>query len=165
MKRNPQRSVEMARKNFEQGNNAELLRAIVVCGDSGIPLPPWVVKAIGVAYRKARDLEIRSWDEVFGRPVPKGTHVASARKKPLQQLVVRLAVDESRCAGEAVDEALFEEVGKRLGMGKTKASKLYYSKLTGPNDQVVRPVVKLQSVEVKWRVPRISKNSRKYKPR
>jgi hypothetical protein len=67
-----------------------------------------------------------SWDDVFGKPHPKGKHlhriVLENRKFGVHQLVRRIHEQE----GVPIGDALFERVGRETGRGgKTVIAELY----------------------------------------
>jgi hypothetical protein len=107
------------RARFERGHKAELLYAIRLCLDQRVVAPEWVVDAFARAMRKWGSFDVRTLDEAFGVEWPKGKSIAAARKRWRLALAARLAVSEARRAGRAVDDELFEEIGRRLGVGKT----------------------------------------------
>ncbi|MGA7545427.1 MAG: hypothetical protein WBW08_06315 [Methyloceanibacter sp.] len=56
------------RGEFETGNADALFQAIRWCCEDNLPLPQWAAIAFIERYNWGKDGEIRSWDEVFGRP-------------------------------------------------------------------------------------------------
>ena len=78
-------------------------------------------------YRGARQHEFTSWDEAFGRPIPKGGQLAPRREKYLMGPRVYSRVRELHNQGMALDGYLFEKVGREFGFGsKTKTEETYY---------------------------------------
>lgn len=109
---------------FEAGSGIALLGAIRICANHDLPLPQWAARAYIKAYDKVLSCTAGSWDEVFGRPYKKGTHLAALRKRRMNRIRVWLAMKHR---GERpIDEQLFEDIGKPLGLGKTLVSELYY---------------------------------------
>ena len=74
-------NLEQLRARYEQGEKFALMSAIRECANHDLIMPRWV----GAGYIKSFDtiLNYRSedWNEVFGRPIPKGKHLAALRKK------------------------------------------------------------------------------------
>src|SRR5262245_653541 len=120
------RVLERGRLRYEQGDKRELLYWLGWCVINNRQIPSWIRQALQEALHAASSYRIRSWDEVFGPPVPKGTKLKVARRKheiawPLFERVRDLVK-----AGRPIDDTLFEEVGREFGIGKTVASELYY---------------------------------------
>ena len=105
-----------------------VLTAIKICADSHLPLPDWVATAYSEAYDKIKNAEAKSWDSVFGHPYPKGAHLSALRKRVENAMPVWKEVNSKlkKQPDTAIDEYLFEIVGKKFGVGKTLASEYYY---------------------------------------
>ena len=76
------------------------------------------------------DFEAKSWDDVLGRPYRKGIHHEARRKRRQYRKVVYDRILEIKKAepDTAIDGALFERVGRELGIGgKTLVEEYYYS--------------------------------------
>ena len=89
------------------------------------PLPSWVAKEICLAHSRSRDGELRSWNDVFGKPFPgKRRKGILTRRKAIYvwQNVRELHEKE----GRSLDNSLFEDVGKKFGFSATTAKNLYY---------------------------------------
>lgn len=120
-------ALESEYQRFEKGDKGALLAAVRICANHDLPLPPWASKAYIAAYDKVLNYRVGSWDDAFGRPFEKGKHLASLRKRRSNRSKVWLAVRHAvEHEGRAIDESLFEDVGKALGFGKTLVSELYY---------------------------------------
>jgi hypothetical protein len=89
-------------------------------------LPEWLRVAFLRAYDSATGYEIKSWDDAFGRPHPKHTHLQKERRKLQSRSDIIRRVEE--LASEMpTDERLFEKVGKELGIGgSTTVKDIYY---------------------------------------
>jgi hypothetical protein len=118
--------LEQERLHFEAGNKMSLLAAIRICANHDLVMPEWVALAFIAGYDKVLNCRANSWDAVFGNPYSKGKHLAAMRKKRELSPAVWLAVNDARNQGATVDENLFEQVGKELGLGKTLAAEYYY---------------------------------------
>ncbi|MXS84490.1 hypothetical protein ABO04_00825 [Nitrosomonas sp. HPC101] len=106
-----------------------LMQAIGVCALHGLPLPPWAVNAYLKGYNKIADAESKSWDEVFGMPYPKGVRLSVLRKErrfkhAVYDEISRIKKSQPKVA---IDDDLFEKVGKKFGLGKTLTSEYYYA--------------------------------------
>lgn len=128
------RSLTARREAIEKGTGYDVLAAIAECAERGLSIPQWLANLYLPRFKAVKFQRASSWDEpaVFGRPHPKGTHLARVRKDaaagPLIFAMVRkiLAGDPSR----AIDESLFEDVAARFDkkerLGKTECARIYY---------------------------------------
>jgi hypothetical protein len=124
----PPETVEECSKYYEAaykaGNKRALILMIGACGLSGWIIPKWVTEVIVGADDYAASGELKSWDEVFGKPPTlkraERVHDWDNRHRVLH------AVLKASAKGEPIDDLLFERVGKKLGIGgKTKVKELY----------------------------------------
>ena len=80
------------------------------------------------AFDKVLNLRVKSWDEAFGAPLPKGARLQDRRRHrelgPAVWLEVRQLLNS--LSPPAIDEALFEQVGQKFGIKKTLAQEIYY---------------------------------------
>lgn len=117
----------MEKARYEAGDKNALLGAIRICANHDLVMPEWLARAFIRGYDKVLNHKVGSWDDAFGRPLPKGKHLNAARKKrekgPAAWLEVQRMVKEE---DRAIDDLLFEDVGKKLGLGKTLVSEFYY---------------------------------------
>lgn len=113
---------------YAHGERGAILTAIMHCARTRILLPDWVAKGFLESYQAVELARLGSWDEAFGRPHPKGTHLGATRRRQrdlnwlLFELMELMETDPDR----PIDGLLFEELGARLGCGQTRASELYY---------------------------------------
>jgi hypothetical protein len=108
-----QRVLEDYRKRFEAGDKSVLLWGLRFCigCDPNVPIPAWLKRAILSACDAGLTHEIKSWDEVFGKPLKKGQRQATARRNAKIAHEVYQRVEERHRAGKALDKALFAAVG------------------------------------------------------
>jgi hypothetical protein len=112
---------------YENGSKAPILWGVLACVETGRPIPDWCLDAFRNAFWDVQDWKYKSWDDVFGKPHPKGMSIDATRKTLLFATKVYLRVEELREAGQAADGALFEQVGKEFGIGgKTLTEQYYY---------------------------------------
>jgi hypothetical protein len=121
---------KMLRRAFEAGDKSVLLNTIYQCLESGRPVPEWARLAFLDAWEAALRYEIKSWDQVFDRPVPRGTHLKTKRRNEalLPEIVRRV---EARVAEKKpIDKGFFEKVARDLKIkgikGGTTISNIYY---------------------------------------
>jgi hypothetical protein len=120
-------NIDLYHRRFEAGDGFSLMHAIRECSRHELPLPPWAAAAYIARFDRILTLRESSWDAVFGRPFPKGSHLKSARLRRELRPVVALRVDEIVAAeGCPIDDELFERVGVEFKIGKTLANELYY---------------------------------------
>lgn len=112
---------------FERGDRGALMAAIRLCANHDLVMPSWISRGFIKGYDAVLNGRAASWDDAFGRPYKKGTHLQSLRTKRLLRFQVFNMVQRIRDAESVpIDEGLFERVGRRLGICKTLASDLYY---------------------------------------
>lgn len=114
---------------LDQGDRGELLRFINWCFHQRKGVPAWAQARLDDAVTRVADFEVKSWDEVFGRPLKKGNQLAAARRKSIQVAAeVWRCANARRRAGEPVDNVFFAAIGKELGIGgATVVSDIYYA--------------------------------------
>jgi hypothetical protein len=95
------------------------------------PLPEWLRLAFMDAYHSATGYEIRSWDDVFDPPVPKGTHLENEKRNSELRFLIIERVEKLK-AEKPIDKQLFEEIGRELTppLKGTTVSDIYYDKRT-----------------------------------
>jgi len=70
--------------------------------------------------------KVKSWDDVFGRPLEKGKRLKTERRNMEIASPIERRISDLHKAGKAIDKSLFAEVGKEFGVSGTIASELYY---------------------------------------
>lgn len=134
---------------YRTGNVKAIIEALFVCSLNSLPIPRWCEMAFLASYRKVRHYKAKSWDEVFGRPHPKGVHLDYKRMERDKSLFVYKRIREVNEKGlfgrreekidwgikvhgqyynpSAIGEKLFERVGKEFDISKTLAGEYYYN--------------------------------------
>ena len=122
--------IERCRLLFEAGDRGALLEALGQCAEQDLPMPDWLARAYLRAYREGIHYKVRSWDDVFGSPSPKGKNLELARVRRTQIFEVYTCVRGilDREPNTAIDQGLFERVGKELGISWSTVKNLYYAK-------------------------------------
>src|SRR5215471_3458558 len=118
--------LEILKAKLEGGNKSALLDAIYHCLLMKRPLPEWLRLAFLHAYEAHARFEIRSWNEVFGLPVPKGTHLETEKRNAELRPLIIERVQAMKAQKKPIDKSLFEEIGMELGISGTTASDIYY---------------------------------------
>ena len=124
---NAAREVEALRPSIERGDGFAVLDAVSRCALHGLVIPDWLAREYLRRYRAVQHCRVRSWDEAFGRPYPPGTNIAARRRAQKNRIAASLAFHDILISDPArtVDKGLFEEIGKRIGEGATRAEDLY----------------------------------------
>lgn len=121
--------IEKYRKAFEASADSYwVLLAIRVCANHDLVMPEWLARAYIRAFDTVHTARAKSWDDVFGKPYPKGAHLSAVRQRMTLRWQVLNHVNDikAREPKTPTDAALFERVGEALGIGKTQAETLYY---------------------------------------
>ena len=108
------------------GDKSELLYCLNHCVTNDLPVPDWLKQAFQKACSDVHAYKVKSWDDVFGKPLAKGKRLATERRNmeiadPIWRYVRKLQ-DE----GEGIGKELFAAVGKEFGVSATVAEKIYY---------------------------------------
>ncbi|WP_408997958.1 hypothetical protein ACJ77P_08190 [Syntrophus buswellii] len=114
---------------YRAGNRSAIIDALYVCSLNSLPIPYWCEMAFLSSYRQVTQFRAKSWDDVFGRPHKKGTHLATKRQDREKSLSVYYRIKEIKRADPSIpiDGFLFEKVGKEFGIGgKTLTEEYYY---------------------------------------
>lgn len=119
--------LEENREHFERTRDGYcILQSLAICCSYSVVPPGWLARAFSDAYGKVALAKVKSWDDAFGKPFPKGIQVKRLHLKKMHATNVYFRVQELHLAGEPIDVELFEKVGKEYGLGKTLASEYYY---------------------------------------
>ena len=115
------------RANFEKTGDPKLvLEAIFDATQSGFSIAPWAAEAFADLYGRVRDLEASKWEDVFGPLWPKNFPLKAERVKRALRFDVWRDVQRARDNRRALDTGLFEEIGKRYGLGSRTTASYYY---------------------------------------
>jgi hypothetical protein len=120
--------LDQLQADYGNGDQAALFAALRVCAGHGLQMPAWASRAFIDGYDQVLNCHVGSWDEAFGRPYPKGKQLGRMREARRKRPAVYLMICSirSREPRTPIDDALFERVGSRLGLGKTRTGELYY---------------------------------------
>ena len=124
-----QEKLEALRVEYEKTNDGwHVLIAVRKCAASDLVMPDWLADAYCRRFDQVLNCQMKSWDEAFNPPYPKGTHLNRKRADRLNRFKVFNDIAEilERDPETPINEELFERIGKKLGIGKTKANELYY---------------------------------------
>jgi hypothetical protein len=111
---------------FNASDKQMLLWAIDDYAQRGKPIPQWAAKALNDIIYRAAEGEFASWDNAFGKIF---AGIQKRRAQTLARMLdVYYRVRELHAEGNAIDNVLFERVGKELKLrasGKTSVQELY----------------------------------------
>lgn len=113
---------------YKTGNIHAIIEAVAVCSLFSLPIPFWCAKAFREGYTKVGYYEAQSWEDVFGRAHPKGTHL-SAKKDEIKKMAAiykRVSEIKAKNPETPIDESFFEVIGKEYGVCRSLANKYYY---------------------------------------
>ena len=112
------------------GDGFAVLGCIRGCVTHGLVAPDWLAYAFNRKYDAVLNCRAGSWDDPksFGPPYPKGKHLSRMRQDRIGRFTVLNAVRDTikRDPDKAIDRGLFDEIGRALGFGATRAERLYY---------------------------------------
>jgi hypothetical protein len=120
------RALALLEKSFATGKDpGAVLQAIFICLQRDLPIPDWASGEFRRAYAKGSHGQLKSWDEVFGRPRTADQYRRWWQRVSVPQKVWG-AVAEAKGRKVPIDDKLFEKIGRDLGLGgKTKVREFY----------------------------------------
>jgi hypothetical protein len=130
----PEKYSQVCEAEYKAGKQSSLMRLVVHCAIDKRPIPEWAAKVLEGAWGYAVWDAIGSWDEVFGKPNGKPCPFKPGRKTTLQRKIrnwqlrddVLWKVVDASENGRPIDNTLFSEIGRELGIGgKTEVKRLY----------------------------------------
>lgn len=125
------KNIDKLYDSYRAGDKQALLEALYGCFIHSLSFPRWCKKAFISACEEVYTYKAKTWDDVFGRPHPKGTHLAAKREEREMSFRVYEEIRQIKkeCPSTPIDGQLFEEVGKKFGIGgKTKTEEWYYKR-------------------------------------
>ncbi|MCR6651805.1 MAG: hypothetical protein NVV73_10100 [Cellvibrionaceae bacterium] len=112
---------------YERGEKEAVLEAVRTCAKHGLPMPNWLATETINNLKKWANYEVKTLDEAFGVQRKKGIHINAERKKWRLEINVPIRVAAYQKEGRSVDQDLFDEVGKELGVSGSSARDAYYN--------------------------------------
>jgi hypothetical protein len=130
--------LEILERKYKAGNNSAILLALHQCFIMGKAAPEWLRRAFIDAYEEVAAFGARSWDELFGLPVPKGAHLdaRAAYAKLRYPVALRVALRDG-----PIEPDLFDHIGAELGIARTTASDVYYKHGGEELAEAIEPLV------------------------
>lgn len=117
--KNRQEALDRERLRYEAGDKTAILEAVSCCAAWRLPFPVWLAAAFNDAYaaRWRATSVLKSWDEVFGSPWPKGTkpgEIQRQRNTLWAYVRVKERREEEIAGGRPVTpiNILFESIGQ-----------------------------------------------------
>jgi FtsZ-binding cell division protein ZapB len=103
-----------------------VLRDLYACFLANKAVPKELSDAFAERYLRGRNGEVRSWDEVFGKPTRYGTGENTKRQIEQGKLIAD-EVDRLKAQGKSLNEEEFEAIGRRTAVGgKSKVKALLH---------------------------------------
>lgn len=152
------------------------LDGIAVCAMHDLVAPDWLARAYLRRYFAVRNCMIASWDDAFGRPVPKGRQLAAMKRDRKNRVRVALLVtdfvkhhptepldllwqefDREQSQQPAVAER-FSSAVRKMGVRSTKAQELFAEALhlgEGIDPRKLRQAQGYPAVPAKFRKSRV----------
>jgi hypothetical protein len=114
-------ALERLKARLDARDKRALLEALDVCFAVDIPVPSWLREAFSGAYHSVP----KTWDDAFGRPVPKGKGTGKTRRFKEIRYKLYVSIEERHARGEAKDNELFKAVGNDFGISRATAARNY----------------------------------------
>jgi hypothetical protein len=108
-------------------HKAAIPAGLAYCIANDLPIPPWLRTAFGDALQKVGSRQVKTWDDVFGRPVLKSQRIHTMRRNVEIAGPLFAWIRERRGAGASITKELFGEGGAKFGVGATVAEEIYYN--------------------------------------
>ena len=122
-----QHLLELGKTYLETKDHGLILEGLFSCSMRDLPIPKWCSMGFVKRYRHVRHFNAKSWDDAFGQPHPKHSQLLTLKERREKGFIIYNRVRERHQAGEPIDGALFESVGRELAIGsKTKTEEIYY---------------------------------------
>lgn len=128
--------LRLAMEYEKSGDEKIILRAVNTCVMGDFALPWWCAVAFRGGYLKITQRRAKSWDDAFGRPLPKGARLDVLREQPRKEWEVWIRIKEIRSEhpGTPLDRnGIFKIVGEELGLSSSLAEKYYYNVENSPH--------------------------------
>jgi len=122
----------------EEKSSRAVLLAIRECAEHRLAMPDWLAHEFINQVHRVTSGQVASWDEVFGRPLPKGRHLETRRSAYLNQFSVLKKVTELRASGLPVGKGLFEMAAEQLNKEFCAANALPYKLTETPTEKLYR---------------------------
>jgi hypothetical protein len=116
------RGLVQCHERFDRGDNTAVLDALLIMAAT---FPAWLHTKVISALMAYRQCTVRTLDEAFGVKRPKGQHHESARDREVLRPQIIFDVYSRHAKGAPLDQAIFEEVGRNLGISGGEAIKIF----------------------------------------
>jgi hypothetical protein len=120
------RYLEFRERQFKTGNAPGAVLAVIAhCLARKLPIPDWAATHFIAIYKQQSRGEFLSWNEAFGRPTTKG-HALRLKRNADGVGKVATLVNAAKSSRQPIDNALFDSIGRSLGIGgRTLVKELY----------------------------------------
>ena len=119
--------LEEHQKLYDGGNKVSLFNALCLCARHELPMPDWLGHAYRKGHRRWAAYDAASLDEAFDVQLPKNARINTLRRNRMLRIQIPLMVkDYHNNQNRVIDQSLFEDIGKELGVSGSTARDLYY---------------------------------------
>lgn len=110
----------------ETGDGFVILAGVRICANHDLIMPEWLSRAFIKQYDKVLTVQVGSWDDAFGRPLPKGKHLTATRKRREMPVRVWMTARQMESEGwSSHNTEFFDELGRRCGVNRSDAQEYY----------------------------------------
>ncbi len=122
------RDIQDLKEKYERGDRGALIDVAKHVAHHGLRFPEWARTPFVHAWREVAHYRVSSWDDVFGRKIPKGRHRSRMEKEfrlAFQIYSEITGMREKDKKSAPLSDDLFEQVGRRFGVAKTVCRELF----------------------------------------
>ncbi len=101
-------------RKIDAGDKGAILEGIYYCICQDRPVDGHIAGEFFNAYTAVIWHHHKSWDDVFGRPLPRGAQLIAARRHARLRMSVTRRVEKLVAAGEPIDKNMFDAIAEEL---------------------------------------------------
>ena len=126
----PNAQLRHIEQRFREGDRRAILEALALClkYESGGPeIPRGASAAFLTAFAEVSDYSVKSWDDVFGKPFPKGKSQSALKieRRVAEPLFRYVMTERFMPPQRKLNDILIEEIAEIFGLSKTRAWEYY----------------------------------------
>ena len=115
-------------ERFNEGARSAALHALAHAYYFRVMPPKWAIEHVADGYGRWSKAEVKTLDEALGIQRPKGFRLDAVNRSLMHGGMILIDVNK-RLETEPYDDEIFEDAGKKWGIGKTAAKDIYYSEM------------------------------------